>query len=154
MTATDELRKMLNELGVEWQAPMSFDGTARYDTTAGGYWFHEYDGKITIHGLTTEQAIAATVGSGRAEDVIRQLVARLGVAADFHFAQKYVDCIVEEYSGKLATLWRGTCHPVPIYGFDGEFTTYDYDECSECGAEWDGDIPNFCPWCGRKVATA
>lgn len=45
----------------------------------------------------------------------------------------------------------GTCYPVPIYSFDGEFTEYDYDECSECGEEWDGDTPNFCPNCGRRV---
>ena len=64
MNATDELRRLLDERGVEWKAPASFDGTARYDTTAGGYWFHEFDGKITIHGLTPEQAIAATLGSG------------------------------------------------------------------------------------------
>lgn len=64
MTATDELRRLLDERGVKWEAPMSFDGTARYDTTAGGYWFHEFNGKITIHGLTPEQAIAATLGPG------------------------------------------------------------------------------------------
>lgn len=62
MSTTDELRKMLDKRGVEWQAPTSFDGTARYDTTAGGYWFHEFNGKMTIHGLTPEQAIAATLG--------------------------------------------------------------------------------------------
>lgn len=50
-----------------------------------------------------------------------------------------------------ATLGHKTCYPVPIYGFDGEFTEYDCDECSECGTEWDGDTPNFCPWCGAKV---
>lgn len=44
-----------------------------------------------------------------------------------------------------------TCHPVPIYGFDGEFTEYDCDVCSECGTEWDDDMPNFCPNCGAKV---
>lgn len=63
MTETEILRSMLDERGVEWKAPMSFDGTARYDTTAGGYWFHEFNGKITIHGLIPEQAIAATLGS-------------------------------------------------------------------------------------------
>lgn len=67
MTATDELRRILDELGVEWQAPASFDGTARYDTTAGGYWFHEFNGEITIHGLTPAQAIEATLGVGTCE---------------------------------------------------------------------------------------
>ena len=64
MTATDELRRLLDERGVEWKAPSSYDGSKRYDTVAGGYWFHEFDGKITIHGLTPAQAIAATLGAG------------------------------------------------------------------------------------------
>lgn len=50
-----------------------------------------------------------------------------------------------------ATLGPRTCHPVPIYGFDGEFTEYDCDACSECGDEWEGDTPNFCPNCGARV---
>lgn len=64
MSATDELRAELTKRGVEWKAPSSYDGSNRYDTVAGGYWFHEFDGKITIHGLTPAQAIAATLGSG------------------------------------------------------------------------------------------
>ena len=62
MTATDELRRMLDERGVEWKAPASYDGSTKYDTIVDGYWFHEYDGKITVHGLTPEQAIDATLG--------------------------------------------------------------------------------------------
>ena len=50
-----------------------------------------------------------------------------------------------------ATLGARTCYPVPIYSFDGEITEYDCDECSECGTEWEGDPPNFCPNCGAKV---
>lgn len=62
MSVTDELRAELTKRGVEWKAPSSYDGSNRYDTVAGGYWFHEFDGKITIHGLTPAQAIAATLG--------------------------------------------------------------------------------------------
>lgn len=89
-----------------------------------------------------------------AEDVIRQLVARLGDAADFHFAPKYVDCIVEEYVDKIAGLDDGTCKAIPT----GCATAI----CSECGAEYLGSIvtnepPDYvkalvrCPNCGRKV---
>ena len=53
-----------------------------------------------------------------------------------------------------ATLGVGTCYPVPIYSFNGEFTEYDCDACSECGTEWDGDMPNFCPNCGLRVMEA
>lgn len=92
-----------------------------------------------------------------AEDVIRQLVARLGDAADFHFAPKYVDCIVEEYVGKLATLERGTCKPTTYDNYfakrlkPGEY--YEFWEpacaCSECGEL----IPmrRFCPNCGARI---
>lgn len=64
MSATDELRAELTKRGVEWKAPSSYDGSNRYDTVAGGYWFHELDGKMTIHGLTPAQAIEATLGGG------------------------------------------------------------------------------------------
>lgn len=69
MSATDELRSELTKRGVEWKAPSSYDGSKRYDTVAGGYWFHEFDGKITIHGLTPTQAITATLGSGTCRNV-------------------------------------------------------------------------------------
>lgn len=104
--------------------------------------------------------------SGRTEDVIRQLIARLGVAADFHFARKYVDCIVEEYAGKLTTLGRGTCK-VDVLN-TGDCAGYECSEyimhCNACGHEFghvlyneDGDVwmserPNFCPNCGCEVA--
>lgn len=67
MTATDRLRELLDERGVEWKAPASYDGSTKYDTIVGDYWFHEYDGKITVHGLTPEQAIAATLWAGTCE---------------------------------------------------------------------------------------
>lgn len=66
MSATDELRQMLDERGVEWEAPESYDGSFEHDTIVGDYWFHEYDGKITVHGMTPEQAIAATLGDADA----------------------------------------------------------------------------------------
>lgn len=70
MTATDELRRMLTDAGVEWKAPASYDGSTKYDTIVDDHWFHEYDGRITVHGLTPEQAIAATVGRGTCHKVL------------------------------------------------------------------------------------
>lgn len=64
MSAMERLRELLDERGVEWKAPASYDGSTKYDTIVGDYWFHEYDGKITVHGLTPEQAIDATLGAG------------------------------------------------------------------------------------------
>lgn len=67
--ATEQLRAELDERGVEWRAPTSFDGAARYNTTTDSYWFHEYNGKITIHGLTPAQAIEATLGPRKCMDL-------------------------------------------------------------------------------------
>ena len=84
-----------------------------------------------------------------AEDVLRRLVARLGDAADFHFARKYVDCIVEEYAGKLATLGTGTCKRV-FYEPTGVYV------CSECGRGLSKKLDkycylHYCPNCGRRI---
>lgn len=64
MTATEELRQMLDERGVKWEAPASYDGSNRFDTVVGDNWFHEYDRGITVHCLTPEQAVEATLGPG------------------------------------------------------------------------------------------
>ena len=69
MTATDELRRLLSEAGVEYKVPASYDGSTKYDTIVDDYWFHEYDGRITVHGLTPEQAIEATLGRGTCRKV-------------------------------------------------------------------------------------
>ena len=72
-----------------------------------------------------------------------------------HRAHGIEDVDWQTITDKLnATLGAETCYPVPIYSFDGEFTEYDCDACSECGTEWDGDMPNFCPNCGRRVMEA
>lgn len=76
MTATDELRRMLDERGVEWEAD---DGKYVKET----YWpytdeleaaFAEYDDGTTRFacstcGFTPEQAIAATLGAGTCKRV-------------------------------------------------------------------------------------
>ncbi len=84
------------------------------------------------------------------EAVLRKLIARLCAVADFHFARKYVDCIVEEYAAKLAALGCGTCHDVA--GMDDVF------ECSACGGRYQAWAikrwARYCPDCGRKVVTA
>lgn len=61
MSATEELRRMLDERGVEWRSGL--EGV----TTVGDWCFVEYDdGKLAATCepvLTPEQAIAATLGS-------------------------------------------------------------------------------------------
>lgn len=73
MSATDELRRMLDERGVEWYEP-----TMKPNTT----WFPDSFGincrvkpwgevlQVKRYGLTPKQAIAATLGGGECEYVI------------------------------------------------------------------------------------
>ena len=76
MTATDELRRMLDERGVEWRKPAEEywvllgmpegDGT----TIVGELSIEEAtDGTLVAYNLTPEQAIAATLGAGTCHNV-------------------------------------------------------------------------------------
>lgn len=74
MSATDELRKLLDERGIEWK-----DGDAAYEiewSTPDGrhcsamYWKPTFS--MLISGCTPEQAIAATLGNSRAERTCKQ----------------------------------------------------------------------------------
>ena len=65
MSATDELRRMLDERGVEYR--IDFDGSTEWDAQTGDYSsaVDVGDGKLVFTGcLTPLQAIAATLGSG------------------------------------------------------------------------------------------
>lgn len=64
MTATDELRRLLDERGVEWVA----SGTDTCWTSADGYPMRAWDTTNGTHmrvaDLTPEQAVEATLGRG------------------------------------------------------------------------------------------
>lgn len=72
-SATEELRRLLDERGVEWDdfdgGPTWTDGDgkmyyARQEFTLGGL-----TDEVTVYHLTPEQAIAATLGGGECDDV-------------------------------------------------------------------------------------
>lgn len=69
MSATDELRRMLDERGVEYKRHYLntswYVGMKLYMAT------DDVDGTLTVDNLTPEQAIAATLGSETCEDVGR-----------------------------------------------------------------------------------
>ena len=129
MTATDELRRMLDERGVEWwqkKRHTCWKVGKGQDVEMWRAW-EAPDGSITlkvdyIYHLTPAQAIAATLGNegvGRSNDGVADLEA-------------------------------GTCHEAMIDRF--------FRGCSECGYMWEFiygvgrcQRPNFCPNCGRKV---
>lgn len=127
MTATDELRHLLDERGVEHTDYLDATEWRYGDTTfvasgpfvAGGV---NLDGKLVIRQcLTPEQVIAATLGS--------------------------FSCTNDERTGD--ELGRGTCHEVVDESVDWYMT-----KCSECGftlAVEQYGPSNFCPNCGRRV---
>ena len=73
MTATDELRKLLDERGVRWTSkPTHPETTWAHD----GWWYNakfepwsDSTFKVIIYDLTPEQAVAATLGAGECEVV-------------------------------------------------------------------------------------
>lgn len=141
MTATDKLRRLLDERGVEW-------GNVRNDGSESNFFtewrFDGIDGRATatewsagnnlsmaIHrwGLTPEQAVEATLGRG---------TCKVDSFADVRFTEE------------------------DNQGHDYEYATL--AECSECGAIllmpppyiWYDEnslyaATNFCPNCGREV---
>jgi hypothetical protein len=69
MTATDELRRMLDERGVEWDGE-SYDGVTFWnDETNLAVASDDRDGKLWMSlRVTPEQAIEATLGRGTCHD--------------------------------------------------------------------------------------
>lgn len=72
MSGTDELRRLLDELGVEWSDDSSIYGTRRTVWTANGvtYVAAEVSGRLKVSGyLTPEQAVEATLGRGTCRQI-------------------------------------------------------------------------------------
>jgi predicted RNA-binding Zn-ribbon protein involved in translation (DUF1610 family) len=76
-SATDELRRMLDERGVEWTAPNSILRDDMTSWVANGFDYDAFevpDGTLVLSAahqddLTPEQAIAATLGAGTCHNV-------------------------------------------------------------------------------------
>lgn len=101
MSATDELRRMLDERGVEWTA----SGTDTCWTSADGYPMRAWDTTNGTHmrvaDLTTEQAIAATLGSDDRYDAgftsgVQAVFQQLEGIEDYEELQ----CFIAEYRGE------------------------------------------------------
>lgn len=148
MTATERLRELLDERGVEWkehQHIMSGSMSAQVETLWGQP--HDKNGKPLPHVYHNR---ATEMGDGR-----------LFLEVQLATPEQAIE----------ATLGRGTCHTVPMdcfgnppfnqSGLSGNSTACG---CSECGAPWStvglfrGNAlrHNFkaCPICGREVVDA
>ena len=132
MTATDELRRMLDERGVEWETDRSgnrvmwgrpvdqFHDTMEFKAVDNAM----PNGGLNVHicGFTPEQAIEATLGRGTCRiDVIDS-----GEIACYCCNERIMHC-------------NGCGH---------EFGHVLYDED---GNVWMSEQPNFCPNCGRRI---
>ena len=126
-TATEVLRRLLDELGVEWGASDTYRllVTSWNDVSGHSWAFMEHrDGsfsKLTAYHMTPEQAIAATLGATDAKPTQAES--------------------------------SGTCHITP-WKMERGTGFYDCMECSECGyvtdvSEW--AKATYCAGCGRRI---
>lgn len=166
MSATDELRRMLDERGVEYKRHYLntswYVGMKLYMAT------DDVDGTLTVDNLTPEQAIAATLGSDasavRLAERLRSTADEMrSVGASSMTPHELLACYandVDKVADSLmfaATLGGGECKFVSSKG--SEYPPV----CSACGyelgiydCEWfeDGTYGyggNYCPNCGAKV---
>lgn len=75
MSASDELRRLLDERGVEWEdfdsEPTWAGGDGRMHYARQEFTFAGLTDEVTVYHLTPEQAIDATLGRGTCRDVGR-----------------------------------------------------------------------------------
>lgn len=181
-TATDRLREMLDERDVEWwegwnKSLTVFDGAndVRYmaDCMLGQLYIR------SVLPITPEQAVAATLGSDRenelqaalnkaagnwakADRLARDIWEQVSHCPDYPIPPCMTESICEQFRNlpdveQAATLGSGECEMVT----SGTPCEGNADKaCIRCGAYgigefYDGDghisTPRFCPNCGRKV---
>lgn len=155
MTATDELRAMLDERDVEWAPsaiPLSdvtatfwIDCNGNVCSAVGGTSDLSYSMLSVQANFTPAQAIAATLGDNDATQT-RQDDATKSIAATVT-----KDSFIHE-SG----MNEQTCTVESMHGFtDAHVSTRYFVELS-CHTidDWgDSEPPKFCPYCGRKVVS-
>ena len=173
MTATDELRKLLDERGVKHEDKHTelVPEVSEWDSTwwhgIAGMEFHAVgdetcgrEGCVYVNGtyLTPEQAIAATLGSDNEyEAKMDALLCRL-TNGKWSKSRAYsldfmVSCVDEEYEElyekERAELGNGTCKLEETESYPSECGMVHVLECSNCGRECEhvnGDYEH-CPHC-------
>lgn len=133
MTATDELRRLLDERGVEWTAPNSCLRDEMTSWAAGGFYYDAFevpepDGTFLLTAahqddLTPTQAVEATLGRGTCHDTQED--------------EERFCCSVCGSRSHIATEYR----KFDEYGNKSEHFLF-------------VDNPRFCPSCGREVVDA
>lgn len=154
MSATDELRRILDERGVEWETNETLtDCWTRWNVGNLRCTATEINGifAFTIGNCTPEKAIAATLGSGTltAEQVREAIKANAypETSTTFEFGSSSWQEIADELNSRA----ERTCECVADYAespFDGK--TIVLHRCSACH-ELMRPHMRYCPNCGRKV---
>lgn len=163
MTATDELRGLLDERGVKWM-PIAWNPKREtfYHTSNGvGFCADECADGVKIYTdatITPEQAVEATLGPREQppyDELIEALRRDWDIEASWDGLRRFwyvglTDEGVRKRDEREATLGRGECHEVIVDVY--------WHGCGNCGYVWEymygiGKCtrPNFCPNCGRKV---
>lgn len=167
MTATEEVRRLLDERGVKYAFEQVKEGTLFHVSTDGeAYYFilvRDNDAGIEVWSqyLTPQQAIDATLGRGEWYDEDGTLHIRC------HRLPDSIDVTLpdsrgrEVYSARVHSFERRKeCHDTKT------FTSWRLFTCSNCRAQVElnaihsadrkiGGIPlKFCPNCGAKVVDA
>ena len=138
MSATDELRRMLDERGVPYETN---DDMGASETRWNGFTAYQLtpNAKLVMH-PTPEQAIAATLGNSR---------------ADYH---GYEQAAIEAWESIKA--WNSRAERTCEWELEHSGTLYDKWRCSKCcylfveprcDQGYTDLEPNYCPNCGCKV---
>lgn len=109
MTATDELRRLLDERGVEWEdfdgEPTWADGDGRMYYARQEFTFAGLTDEVTVYHLTPEQAVEATLWRGTCEDVGKGWMWRCSECK----------CRLDIDRDDLPTMWVDNVASVPRY---------------------------------------
>lgn len=135
ISATERLRRLLDECGVEWDYGITGSTTTRFSVNGIDLTFTPMrDGLVCSTILTPEQAIAATLGSCNCSNDCTDSERTGTCEADETDTIKcWVKCKDEPSSERMELI-----HVM---------------ECSECGHTYEhvNGGYEFCPRCGRKV---
>lgn len=169
-SATDALRALLDERGVEWTSGLPTETIVSEPIDA--LYVERPDGRMHVYFrsyLTPEQAVEATLGRAYEPPVAMHwdgdvLVLTTPRDPSSIHVQRAEGQPRKVYPAE-ATLGRGTCQMTVMV--TGSYATYEHYEyimhCENChfefglvkynedGDTWQDEKPNYCPNCGRKV---
>lgn len=163
MTATEELRRLLDERGVEWIKPSKDNERWTHWHGCDGNLFtasEDARGCVWIGGsVTPAWAVEATLGRGTlTAEQVRELIApHLHAIPTFDFGRHGAvwkadfQAIADELNAELG---RGECRVESMHGFTDPFVGTGHCVELSCHTidDWrDSEPPAFCPYCGRKV---